>query len=203
MYEGDPVSLVKGAGVWVPVVAAHKLAATDTETFVVLPCTDNPVEAVPGIWGTGDERGIVCVIGIDEFDTTLEPGTKVAEVHPAAIQTRICQGCGCQDTDAWVKTKDEPKCGTCGSGKVGGASACRQCGADTAYCGVLGYSGCSECRPEKKLRGRVRKGPTAGLLAGAALAFAALSVSIGMTSKVGQSQLSEPGSVPASSAPPF
>ena len=30
------------------------------------------MEAVPGIWDQGEAQGILCVLGRDEFDTTLE-----------------------------------------------------------------------------------------------------------------------------------
>ena len=76
LYEGDPISIAQGTGAWVPVVTALRSAAADTETLVVLPSTDSPVEAVPGMWSTGDEQGMICVIGQDEFDTVLEPGAK-------------------------------------------------------------------------------------------------------------------------------
>jgi len=68
----------------------------------------SPVEAVPGIWDSGDERlGMLCVTSRDEFDVVLEPGVKVAEAHSAAIQTRVCQDCGGIDTDAWLTTGQE------------------------------------------------------------------------------------------------
>ena len=149
-YEGDPVSLTKGSGAWVPVVVANR-ETRDTETLVVLPSTSSPVEAVPGIWGTGDDQGILCVIGTDEFDTVLEPGTKVAEIHSASIQTRVCQSCGCRDTDAWIDAEEGPKCAGCGTSRVGGPAACRQCNASAEHCCVLGYAGCKDCRPEQKL----------------------------------------------------
>jgi len=62
LYEGDPISLAKGSAAWVPVVAAQKHTSLDTETLVVLKSTDSPVEVVPGIWGSGDEQGVVCVV---------------------------------------------------------------------------------------------------------------------------------------------
>ena len=177
------------------VVVANR-ETRDTETIVVLPSTSSPVEAVPGIWGTGDDQGILCVIGTDEFDTVLEPGTKVAEIHSASIQTRVCQSCGCQDTDAWIDAEEGPKCAGCGTGRVGGPAACRQCSASAEHCCVLGYAGCMDCRPEQKLRGRVRRGPAAGLLAKSALAFAALN------QVDTRPQPCEPCPVPAAGAPP-
>ena len=124
LYEGDPISLSCGGGAWVPVVVASDKEAEDTETMVVLPVEDSPVEAIPGIWNTGDRQGMVCVVNHDEFDTVLEPGTKVAEIHPADIQMRVCQQCGHQDTDAWIVNNNDPKCDSCGAGRTGGPSAC-------------------------------------------------------------------------------
>ena len=174
IYEGDAVELVEGAGLWVPVVAAQKSIAADSETLVVLPADDAPVEVVPGIWGTGDEQGMVCVVGTDEFDTVLEPGTKVAELHVATLQTRVCEDCGFQDTDAWVSTSDDPKCNHCGCGVVRGPSKCRHCGASAESCAVLSYAGCQECRPERKLRkGKIRRGPASSLVAKSAISFVA------------------------------
>ena len=83
---------------------------------------------------------------------------------------------------------------------VGGPSACRLCGAGSEHCCVLGYSGCVDCRPERKLKGKVRKGPTAGLLARSALAFAALCVSTGVSLGGASSQPCEPGLAPAAGA---
>ena len=73
LYEGDPINLSCGGGAWVPVVLASQQEAVDTETLVVLPSDDSPVEAIPGIWSTGDRQGMVCVVNHDEFDAILEP----------------------------------------------------------------------------------------------------------------------------------
>ena len=117
---------------------------------------------------------MLCVMSPDEFDVTLSPGTPVGEVFPAAIQTRVCQNCGCLDTDAWVSDEKTPRCPDCGVAKAGGVSACRQCGAGPEECCVLGYAGCGGCRPERKLRGKVKQGPATRFLASAALAYMTL-----------------------------
>ena len=174
LYEGDPITLSKGDGAWVPVVAVGNCKVDDRSMQVALPTTDSPVEAVPGIWDTGQDQGVLCIIGTDEFDTVLEPGTKIGEIHTAALQTRICQGCGGQDTDAWVVEPGMKTCNDCGSVLGGGVSACRQCGETQEACCLLSYAGCGSCRPEQKLKGKVRKGPATNMLAKSALAFAAL-----------------------------
>ena len=90
------------------------------------------------------------------------------------IQTRVCQDCGGQDTDAWIDDGKMLKCKNCGVTKVAGPSSCRQCGASEEHFCVLSYVGCCSCRPEAQLRGRVRQGPAASVLARSAMAFAIL-----------------------------
>ena len=95
LYEGDPISIGQGEGAWVPVVVATSAVEQQGTpgNRCVFPCVGSPVEVVPGIWNEENGQGTVCVVGIDEFDTVLEPGTKVAEVHSAVVQTRVCQQC--------------------------------------------------------------------------------------------------------------
>ena len=97
LYDGDPITISHGEGVWVPVaVAHHALPAfpSSTKTNVVLP-RPGPLEAIPGLW---DDHlaleGEVCIVGDDEFDVELEKGTPVAEVVPASIRIQVCQTCG-------------------------------------------------------------------------------------------------------------
>ena len=110
LYDGDTIQLEKGDGAWLPVIIpTHQPALAATETKVVLGTDDSPVEVVPGIWDSDAGAGVLCVMGSDEFDTVLEPGTKIAEIHTAAVQTRICQYCDRRDTDAWPVTPLLPK----------------------------------------------------------------------------------------------
>ena len=62
LYDGSPITLEQGGGAWVPVVTARGCEAPDSETFVVMPSTDSPVDVVPGIWGTEELQGMICVI---------------------------------------------------------------------------------------------------------------------------------------------
>ena len=129
---------------------------------------------MPGIWDEEESTasGTVCVVNHYKSDVAPHLGDKVAEVHYAAAQTRVCQGCDFQDTDAGVANSKLPKCDACDSVKVGAPSACKQCGASESDCCVLRCSGCNKCRPERTLKGRVRKGPATHFLAAAAIMFA-------------------------------
>lgn len=49
-----------------------------------------------------------------------------------------------------------------------------ECGGTLEDCCILSYHGCMECKPERYLKGRVRRGPAAKLLARTALTFATL-----------------------------
>ena len=52
LYEGEPITLSKGEGAWVPVVLSGALDAHEgTELQCVFPSRDSPVEAVSGLWG--------------------------------------------------------------------------------------------------------------------------------------------------------
>ena len=35
--------------------------------------------------------GTVCVVNVGELDVTFSPGDKIAEVHDAVVQIRVCQ----------------------------------------------------------------------------------------------------------------
>ena len=117
---------------------------------------------------------MICVVSTSELDVDLVPGMVVGEVHPAMVQTRVCQSCSCQDKDSWIADETMPKCKDCGVTKVAGPSSCRQCGAGPADCCVLSHAGCESCRPEAKMKDKVRRGSAAGFLAKSALAFTML-----------------------------
>ena len=165
LYEGDPITISQGEGAWVPAVTASADGPCSKEGCkCAFLCSGSPVEAVPGLWDQEDGQEVACIIGIDEFNTVLELGTKVAQVH-AVVQTRVCQHCGCMDMDAWLEDAEMPKCPDCGAVKVLGPSSCRQCGAAADACCVLSYVGCNTCRSESELKGRVVRGPASGFLA--------------------------------------
>ena len=127
LYEGDPITLSQGEGAWIPVVVpSGPVSSAGKAVQCAFPSTDSPVELVSGLWGDGEDRGIVCVVGHDEFDTALESGTKVGELHAAAVQTRVCQSCGNRDTDAWVVDSEAPRCVSCSAVLTPGPSPCKQ-----------------------------------------------------------------------------
>ena len=71
-------------------------------TEAIFQSTDSPVEVAPGLWDEGQDEGLVCIQNMDEFDVVIEPGTKVAELHPAVTQTRACQDCGLCAPVSWL-----------------------------------------------------------------------------------------------------
>ena len=49
------------------------------------------MEAVPCIWKAEAKcQGMISVMGVDECAATLEPGTKVADVHAADDAADVC-----------------------------------------------------------------------------------------------------------------
>ena len=81
---------------------------------------------------------------------TIASGDAVAQVAPAAVQTRIRSVCGAEDTDAWELSLGDKACKDCGVVQGAGVSACRQCGAGAEAVGCLSYAGCPLYRPEVK-----------------------------------------------------
>ena len=160
LYEGDHCVLEQGEGAWIPVApttrkdVAFAAASKGTTTKCVLPCSDSPVEAVPGIWDTDPSAvGTVCVVNVGELDVALSPGDKVAEICEAAVQTRVCQHCGNLDTDAWVANKEFARCDDCGAVLVGLVSDCKQCGAGQEECCVVSYACLLYTSPSPRDRG--------------------------------------------------
>ena len=129
---------------------------------------------------------MLCVVGANEFDAVLEKGVPVAEVVPASVQTLVCQRCGSMDTDA-VPVENRQQCHSCGACVVNGPRSCSQCNAMADECCVLSYTGCHHCRPEAKLKGRVRLGPAAGILTRAAVAFGLMHPAVQSASTLGSS----------------
>ena len=126
VYDGEEnVVLGEGEGAWIPVAALGTRKIPDEGVSrCVLPSSKSPVETVPGLWDGTDGQGMICVVGNDVFDTTIEPGTIVGEVVDAVVQTKVCQDCGCQDTEALLRPKDAPRCKDCGAAAVGAPSGC-------------------------------------------------------------------------------
>ena len=147
LYEGDRVDLEPGDGAWVPVrrERRHGKRSDEGRAEVVLQSQEGPTDVAPGLWSTGQDEGLVFVANTTAFDQVVEDGAAVAVVAPAAVQTRVCQACGAEDTEAWPEEPGAPRCTTCGGLRPGGASSCRQCGAGPERSKVLGYAGCQEC----------------------------------------------------------
>ena len=55
-------------------------------TQVALPIP-GPLEAVPGLWPTNGQTGMLCVCNVDVFEAALEPGQIVGELHAAVLSS--------------------------------------------------------------------------------------------------------------------
>ena len=104
------------------------------------------MEVVPGLWPTGATDHTVFVVNTGVMDTAVTNGEVVGVVGPVRAQTRVCQDCGAEDTDAWEYHGEDSagrSCAACKTPYPGGPSACRECGSGRVA--VLGYAGCSVC----------------------------------------------------------
>jgi len=96
VYDGeDDVTLETDDVVWIPVTRVDKESEVvdSSHCEVVLPIVGT-VEALPGLWPTGDEMGVVCVTG----PGVLRSGDPVAELQVGSASTGICTQCGLLDT---------------------------------------------------------------------------------------------------------
>ena len=107
LYEGDAFTLSQGEAAWSPTIAPLEMTrrvlgnSGEGKSFYALPSLDSDVEAVPGIWDRLNTECMICVVNQDAFDVVVEPGHRFGEVVEAVLQTKVCQGCGQQDTRAW------------------------------------------------------------------------------------------------------
>ncbi len=92
---------------------------------VTLLTTLGPVEAVPCLWDTCGERGVLRVLGTDELYTALAPGMPVADIPLAAVQARVCQDGGRCGADAWLVAAGTPQCDAYGAVLSACVAACR------------------------------------------------------------------------------
>ena len=170
IYDGDSVMLGPSEGAWVPVKAVRPAHHRPPPVEVVLPAEECELEAAQGIWEATQNEGMLFVCNLDVLEQPLDPGVRLAELHPAVVQTRVCQECGSIDTDSFPVGPKTKRCDSCDAPLVPGPSACRQCSAGDKACRVLSYQGCLKCRPEARFRNNISKGPAAGFLINAMIA---------------------------------
>ena len=125
---------------------------------VVLPSAELGVEVVPGLWPTGEQRGLVFVGNATDFDQAIEKGDRVGVVARAAVQTRVCGVCRAEDSEAWVVEPDARGCKACGAQVRMAGLSCRQCGADRGLVAQKRYAGCAACG-HSRLEARRSKPP--------------------------------------------
>ena len=141
------------------------------KSFCALPSLEREVDGIPGIWDGHNTEGMICVVNQDAFDVVIEPGHRVGEVVEAVLQTDVCQDCGQQDTRAWFRKAGDHMCDDCGAYLTKAPAPCLGCEAESEDQVVLNHLGCADCRPEARMKGKVRRGPAALFLAAAFLSF--------------------------------
>ena len=67
-------------------------------------------------------------------DVDFDNGKVVGAIEKAAVQTRVCKGCGSVDTDAWIGDVAHPRCPGCAELRPAGKSGCRDCGRPIEGC---------------------------------------------------------------------
>ena len=153
----EPLELSPGDGVLVPVVRESGVSAEGSLSEVVLP-VECGVEAVPGLWPTGEGKGFV-LLAAQECDHSLQPGEVVAEVRSGLVSTAAC-GCGAIET----VFESEPSPQTCADCGVAVASVdhdpCFACGS-ASRAAARSFQGCSSCA---RSFGRLRTGARIGVL---------------------------------------
>ena len=157
-YDGEePLELSPGDGVLVPVVREAGVSAEGSLSEVVLP-VECGVEAVPGLWPTGEGKGFV-LLAAQECDHSLQPGEVVAEVRSGLVCTAAC-GCGAIET-VFESEPSPQACADCG---VAVASVdhdpCFACGS-ASRAAARSFQGCSSCA---RSFGRLRTGARIGVL---------------------------------------
>ncbi len=88
VFEGEAMTLAPDEGDWIPVLrteAAGVALASGSDVEVVLPSAELGVEVVPGLWPTGEKKGLVFVGNATDFDQAIEKGDRVGIVARAAV----------------------------------------------------------------------------------------------------------------------
>ena len=107
----------------------------------ILPIGDS-VEAVPGIWPTGSQEGMVLIAAKYE-PVVIEAGETVAEVRRGRIAASECTRCHMWDSKFQDSCHfDDDSCSSCGTGILR-PDSCSQCGSEEVR--QVRLQGCEEC----------------------------------------------------------
>ena len=141
---GEPVELFPGDGVLIPVDRVQKGLDVDDQgrsCEAILPIGDS-VEAVPGIWPTGSQEGMVLIAAKYE-PVVIEAGETVAEVRRGRIAASECTRCHMWDSKFQDSCHfEDDSCSSCGTGILR-PDSCSQCGSEEVR--QVRLQGCEEC----------------------------------------------------------
>ncbi|CAJ1456426.1 unnamed protein product [Effrenium voratum] len=141
---GEPVELFPGDGVLIPVDRVREGLDVDDQgrsCEAILPIGDS-VEAVPGIWPTGSQEGMVLIAAKYE-PVVIEAGETVAEVRRGRIAASECTRCHMWDSKFQDSCHfEDDSCSSCGTGILR-PDSCSQCGSEEVR--QVRLQGCEEC----------------------------------------------------------
>ncbi|CAJ1448521.1 unnamed protein product [Effrenium voratum] len=141
---GEPVELFPGDGVLIPVDRVREGLDVDDQgrsCEAILPISDS-VEAVPGIWPTGSQEGMVLIAAKYE-PVVIEAGETVAEVRRGRIAASECTRCHMWDSKFQDSCHfEDDSCSSCGTGILR-PDSCSQCGSEEVR--QVRLQGCEEC----------------------------------------------------------
>ena len=141
---GEPVELFPGDGVLIPVDRVREGLDVDDQgrsCEAILPIGDS-VEAVPGIWPTGSQEGMVLIAAKYE-PVVIEAGETVAEVRRGRIAASACTRCHMWDSKFQDSCHfEDDSCSSCGTGILR-PDSCSQCGSEEVR--QVRLQGCEEC----------------------------------------------------------
>ena len=100
---------------WIPVRMDTSPEHRAEDVQLASPSGATELEAVPGLWPTGEAEGKICICNLSELPVALETGAVTAEVVAAACSTTVCDKCGKVDTLADIVNKKSQRCAYCNS----------------------------------------------------------------------------------------
>ena len=147
IFEGEARMVEPDEMLWIPVRMNESPECRAEDVQLALPSDATALEAVPGLWPTGDTEGMICICNLTEIPVALETGAVTAEVVAAACGTTICDNCGKTETLADVISKESQRCPSCNSAILEKPESCDRCGEEHPQ--AVSYTGCSDCKPER------------------------------------------------------
>ena len=146
LVSEEPVTLQPDDVAWIP-VRRLGFCPPDHMTEAVLPITVKgkaTPEALPGLWETGQDQGMICVVAGPE-GCVVEAGDALASLSPGAA---VASGCSCGTIDMTFVEYHNRVCQACAAPEPCAVFSCRGCD-KTEPVVFSGLQGCAACRPRK------------------------------------------------------